>query len=299
MADVVFKVMVSSSFRDLKAFRRETRDAIQGQGMLPLMMEVSPAMGDRGIIENSLAMVDEADAYVVLISNYRYGQVIKDAIRNPKNLSVTELEFNRAEGRKLPIYAFLMDESVRVAPAEIRKESRLQRKLDAFRKRANHHCRVTDTFTSTARLKGKVTQAMARLKAILEAQQTPGPGPAAPDSASPFVAPAPATSLDATLLPAPPAFVARPPYVPGHPFQGRARELALLRDWATESTDPVLVFEAIGGMGTALGEPEPQLPPFDPAKVQPLDYEPAIRRLLEEHAAKSGAASKRLDESAP
>ena len=36
----------------------------------------------------------------------------------------------------------------------------------------------------------------------------------------------------------------------------------------------------------ALGEPEPQLPPFDPAKVKPIDYEPDIRRLLAEHAAK-------------
>lgn len=36
----------------------------------------------------------------------------------------------------------------------------------------------------------------------------------------------------------------------------------------------------------ALGESEPQLPRFDPAKVKPIEYEPDIRRLLAEHAAK-------------
>jgi hypothetical protein len=34
----------------------------------------------------------------------------------------------------------------------------------------------------------------------------------------------------------------------------------------------------------ALGEPEPQLQPFDPAKVRPLEYEAHIRRLLAEGA---------------
>jgi hypothetical protein len=36
----------------------------------------------------------------------------------------------------------------------------------------------------------------------------------------------------------------------------------------------------------ALGEPEPQLPHFDPAKVEPIPYEPDVRRLLAEHAKK-------------
>jgi len=37
-----------------------------------------------------------------------------------------------------------------------------------------------------------------------------------------------------------------------------------------------------------LGEPEPQLPPFDPDKIKPFPYEAEIRRLLAEHAAKGG-----------
>jgi hypothetical protein len=36
----------------------------------------------------------------------------------------------------------------------------------------------------------------------------------------------------------------------------------------------------------ALGEPEPQLPPFDPTRIRTIEYEADIRRLIEEHAAK-------------
>jgi hypothetical protein len=35
----------------------------------------------------------------------------------------------------------------------------------------------------------------------------------------------------------------------------------------------------------ALGESEPQMPPFDPARVKPIDYQPDVHRLLAEHAA--------------
>ena len=43
MAGNVFKVMVSSNFRDLIDHRQAVRDAIIGQGMLPLIMPKGPA----------------------------------------------------------------------------------------------------------------------------------------------------------------------------------------------------------------------------------------------------------------
>jgi hypothetical protein len=48
MADRVLRVMVSSTFRDLKAEREAVRDAILGAGMYPLMMETDSAIPDRG-----------------------------------------------------------------------------------------------------------------------------------------------------------------------------------------------------------------------------------------------------------
>lgn len=123
MAAQVLKVMVSSTYRDLVAERQAARDAILGQGMLPLLMEVDSTVPDRGLLTNSRAKVDDADVYVLLISNWRYGQVIEDPDLNPKGLSITELEFEWAEARGLPICPFLMDDAVRSAtPAEILAE---------------------------------------------------------------------------------------------------------------------------------------------------------------------------------
>jgi hypothetical protein len=44
------KVMVSSTFRDVKAEREGVRDVVQGQGMLALMMETDSAIPDRGLL---------------------------------------------------------------------------------------------------------------------------------------------------------------------------------------------------------------------------------------------------------
>jgi hypothetical protein len=66
MAGHVLKVMLSSTYRDLLRHRAAVRDAIIGQGMLLLIMETDSANLSRGIITNSLAKVDEADAYVML-----------------------------------------------------------------------------------------------------------------------------------------------------------------------------------------------------------------------------------------
>jgi hypothetical protein len=239
MAGDVFKVMLSSTFLDLQDHREAVSDAIVGQGMLPLTMKTGSANPLRGIIANSLAMVDEADAYVVLISNYRYGQVIDDPTQNPDRLSVTELEFRRAEARGLPLCIFLVDEDVPVSPREMREEAAGAARLEAFRARARHHSRIVATFASVEELKGQVIETLAKLKHELEKQRVPGqPGIVTQVVQSP-------------TLPKPPAFYAKPPYTPGHAFQGRAQELATLDDWA-RSADPAMVIEAIGGMGKSM-----------------------------------------------
>jgi hypothetical protein len=47
-------------------------------------------------------------------------------------------------------------------------------------------------------------------------------------------------------------FLAIPPYTPGHQFSGRSRELRLLGDWAASPAKPILVLDAIGGMGKSM-----------------------------------------------
>ncbi len=240
MSDPVYSVMLSSTYRDLIEHRQAVEKAAKSQRMFADMMEDDPGKPDQGIIESSLEKVNRADAYVVLISNYRYGQVIDDPVRNPDGLSVTELEFRRAEELNIPICVFLMGDRVPIDPVEAKKERLWEDKLAAFRERAKDPSRIYQEFSTIADLELGATKTLARLKTKLQER--------APAKQSLVVeAPPPSNGL-----PTPPAFHAQPPYIPSHHFQGRARELELLRSWATSPHDPVLVFEAIGGMGKSM-----------------------------------------------
>jgi len=74
----------------------------------------------------------------------------------------------------------------------------------------------------------------------------------------------------------------------GHP--DKARDHALRGyEWAWADGPPYCrhwQLERCRAVLSALGEPEPVLPPYDPAKIEPLPYEADINRLLEEHAKK-------------
>ncbi len=242
MSERPYRVMLSSTFEDLKGHRKAVIDAMHGQDMLQLAMETDSAVAARGIIDNSLFKVDRADAYILLVSAYRYGQTLVDPKRNPRKLSVTELEFERAIERDLPMIVFMMDEKARYPASKVAAETAAsKRKLKAFRKRVRDPKRwIAADFSTVADLRAGAIQSLAELRRLLEDR--------APKPPATVLAPPPPP---ATGIPTPPAFHAQPPYIPGYAFQGRARELGTLRSWAT-SPDPVLVFEAIGGMGKSM-----------------------------------------------
>src|SRR5205085_7765972 len=100
----VKKVMISSTARDLPDHRKEVLDACWRQGMFPIMMEHLPA-SDADAIAESLRMVNEADLYLGIFA-YHYGYVPKGY-----NISVTEMEYNRAVERGIPRLIFIMDKA--------------------------------------------------------------------------------------------------------------------------------------------------------------------------------------------
>ncbi len=227
--------MLSSTFKELKEHRKAVIDAIIRVGLFPDAMEHDAAIAHLDIIESSLAKVNRADAYVGLIS-FRYGQPEIDPARNPKALSTTELEYERAEQRDLPRCMFLMHPDHMVKAGQSQTEPGTEGKLKAFRDRARKG-RIVAEFCSVDDLKANAIQSLYGLKAWLDEKH--GADPAGDPPTDP---PPPAT------IPAPPEFYAKPRYSPGRAFVGRAAELDILRAWAAD-TKPVLVFEAIGGMG--------------------------------------------------
>jgi hypothetical protein len=97
-------VMISSTFKDLEQHRAALMKAIKGQQLADVVMENDSAkLVD--VIESSLQMVHDASAYLLVIGR-KYGQTPPDPIRNPGQLSITELEFNEAQRLKRPILLF-------------------------------------------------------------------------------------------------------------------------------------------------------------------------------------------------
>ena len=87
-------------------------DACLRQGMFPIMMEHLPA-ADADAIAESLRMVNEADIYLGIFA-YRYGYIPKGY-----DISVTEMEYNRAVERDIPRLIFLMDKDHPVKPTDV------------------------------------------------------------------------------------------------------------------------------------------------------------------------------------
>ena len=231
------KVMVSSTALDLPEHRQGLRDACERAGFEPHMMEKLPAL-DADAIEASLQMVDEADVYVGVFA-YRYGYVPKGL-----DISITEMEFNRASELKKPRLIFFIDDAhpitgkdVETGPGAI--------KLQSLKDRIGQQ-RVAAFFKSPGDLKADVVAALITFGKKLDTAAVRG------DAAASAV-----TKLHRkTSILAPPE-----PYV-AHPYTllqlrdlvGRQAELNALTDWVTNpqskaSEARVFCFVAIGGMG--------------------------------------------------
>ena len=240
-------VMVSSTFVDLSEHRSALIKAIKGQGLTDVAMENDSAKAGVDIIDSSLQMVGDSAAYIAIIS-HKYGQIPKCAKRNPRNLSITELEFDEAQRLNRPTLLFIMGEKHQVMPGNVETNASKRRKLSAFRERAKKMThdsqvhRIYATFQSLEEFKSQAIHAVANLRRYLDEQ------PSAVQDQSVIV-----IEAEPNTIPAPPDFYAEPPYIGSHEFLGRQAELERLSDWASPAdSHPIILFEAIGGAGKSL-----------------------------------------------
>jgi len=244
---VTFKgVMVSSTFTDLAQHRRALIKAIDGQDLKPVVMENDSAMPAIDVLQSSLKMVGKAAAYVGVIS-HKYGQ-IPESPDNPNGLSLTELEFNKAQSLGRPVLLFIMGPDHVVKPADVETDPEKMRKLAAFRENAKRirpdslvH-RVYKVFNDLQEFEVAATQSIAELRRYLDTED---------DKA--IEEPEDVEDEQRDFIPPPPLFYAEPPYIGSHQFIGRASQLETLSDWAADADPhPVLLFEAIGGAGKSM-----------------------------------------------
>ena len=225
--------MISSTSVDLPEHRQQAIDACLRQGIFPRAMEHLPAR-DADAIRVSLEMVDEADIYIGIYA-WRYGHIPEG-----HDISITEMELNRAVERGIPILVFTIhhDHPLTITMVEADKDA--QAKLNKLKERACHG-RGRLEFKSPVELRSHIIQSLGALLTEEEAAQQEKRAPS-------FHPP--------NLIPTAPA-----PYI-AHPYSllqtrevvGRRAELNLLTDWVTgNQTVPrdVRLFNvvAIGGMG--------------------------------------------------
>ncbi|MFZ5637809.1 MAG: DUF4062 domain-containing protein [Pseudomonadota bacterium] len=249
----VEQVMVSSTFTDLKEHRALLIDAIYRHNLYARAMENDSA-GLDDVIESSLKMVRESAAYICLIG-FKYGQIPPCPKRNPDDRSITELEFDEALRLKRPILLFLIGKQHPILFDDVEPDSTKRAKLEAFRERAKQigldtklH-RIYAEFSNLSDFERKIAPSLARVKAYLDSR------PSAPDQdvdSRPEVKMASDGSAPSSI-PHPPAFYAKPDYLPGHAFVGRKAQCEELSDWAS-ADNPInlLLFHAIGGNGKSM-----------------------------------------------
>jgi tetratricopeptide (TPR) repeat protein len=226
--------MVSSTALDLPAHRKEVMDACQRQSMFPKMQEQLPASGASAesgaeAVRVSLSMVDEAELYLGVFA-HRYGYVPAG-----HDISITEMEYNRAVERGVTRLIFLMhdDHPVKASDVETGAGAEKLKRLKERLKTEN----VVNFFNSPADLRANVINSLAQYRTQHDKRDL--------------------TSFHyVSAIPTPPeAFIAHPyTLLQMRDLVGRNEELNVLTDWIAKPGSQVYgasIFNvvAIGGMG--------------------------------------------------
>ena len=166
-------VMVSSTSFDLPQHREFARDAILSAGLFPLRMEEHSAEPQSNAVKFSLKMVQDCKIYV-LILGLRYGYVPTAA--NPKNISVTQMEYEEAQRLERPVLAYIMRKEHDPDPIQ---DADLTA-INAFRTEVQTN-EICGFFGDARELREKLLQSLFEMRLALEGQGVyipPEPPPA-------------------------------------------------------------------------------------------------------------------------
>jgi tetratricopeptide (TPR) repeat protein len=152
--------MISSTALDLPEHRAAVKEACIAAGFFPIGMEHLPARDANGI-KVSLEMVDRADLYLGIYA-WRYGWV--PDFDNPKKISITEMEFDRAverktEGKLREILIFTAHKNHPCTVEDVEADKDAQKRLTAFKTKVADG-RVRKEFKSAEELRRLISEAL-------------------------------------------------------------------------------------------------------------------------------------------
>lgn len=102
-------IYLSSTYEDLKDYRTAVYEALRKSGHDVKAMEDYVA-ADQRPVDKCLKDVERADIYVGLFA-FRYGYIPPSQHNNANGLSITELEYRRAESLKRPCLTFVVNDA--------------------------------------------------------------------------------------------------------------------------------------------------------------------------------------------
>lgn len=147
-----YQIFISSTYEDLKEERRKVQDTILSMQQFPVGMEMFSA-ADVDQWEIIRETIDSSDYYILIIG-HKYGSVIKEG--EYVGISYTQKEFRYALERKIPVLAFLIDDSVAVTPEKMEWDKEKEYKLKLFIEEVKNG-RMVQWWTSKDDLANKVS----------------------------------------------------------------------------------------------------------------------------------------------
>ncbi|MFC2145764.1 DUF4062 domain-containing protein [Acidobacteriota bacterium] len=222
------KVFISSTYEDLKQYRLAAIEIVNRyDDCKPLAMEFFMANpGEpKKVCDKE---IKKCDVFVGIYA-HRYG-----FIPDSETKSITQLEYELAKDLGKDCLCFIVKEDFPWNPrfVERKKYDELEAFLNIVKKE-----KVVSFFGSAKDFESKFASSLAKFREEKQANSHEREGAAVPRTCIPI---------------APTPFIAHPYPLPGY-FTGRDAEQAMLSNWFFNEKEPVLVLEAIGGMGkTAL-----------------------------------------------
>lgn len=160
MDSIKYQVFISSTYSDLSNERKRVLDILLMADCIPAGMENFVATDDEQF--NVIKRVIDLCDYYILIIGKRYG-----SISEATGLSYTEMEYNYAIDKGIPVLVFAIDDSIELSSDKVENDDIKKGKLAAFKSKAMRN-RLANIWKDESDLMGKVAVAIMRAKSEIK-----------------------------------------------------------------------------------------------------------------------------------
>lgn len=160
MENIKYQVFISSTYSDLLKERKQILEVLLMADCIPAGMENFVATDDEqfSVIKKVIDLCD----YYILILGKRYGSV-----NEKTGISYTEMEYDYAIDKGIPVLVFVLDDSVKVDDDKIEKDDIKKGKLAEFKSKAMRN-RLASVWKDQSDLMGKVAIAIMQAKSEIK-----------------------------------------------------------------------------------------------------------------------------------